>query len=158
MDAFEQVTVTVEEGAVDACRAGEAGDGDVLVVSQGGVEGDGAGAADHRDRFLDLGAVLVGEVFEVLADALHQSADVGDFVVRRHRFARGLRHRRAAHAAAHLDHGHVVALSDSDSDSDSDTDTDTDTAITDVAISTPSALTAARRTCRELTWRSCRTS
>ncbi|MFI8883944.1 hypothetical protein [Streptomyces sp. NPDC053813] len=39
MDAFEQVTGAVEEGAVDACRAGEAGDGDVLVVSQGGVEG-----------------------------------------------------------------------------------------------------------------------
>ncbi|MEV7298622.1 hypothetical protein [Streptomyces clavifer] len=43
MDAFEQVAVAVEEGAVDACRAGEAGDGDVLVVSEEGVE-DGADA------------------------------------------------------------------------------------------------------------------
>lgn len=103
MDPFEQVRVAIEECPVDSGRAGQAGDGDVPAGrrswgwSPGGpfraevlrrpdpgqAQGDDpAGAADDRDSFLDLEPVLVGEVFEVVADALDQATDPGDLLVR----------------------------------------------------------------------------
>jgi len=39
VDAFEEVAVPVEVGAVHSCRGGQAGDRDVLVASQQDIEG-----------------------------------------------------------------------------------------------------------------------
>jgi hypothetical protein len=50
---------------------------------------DVACAADDLDGLLDLGAVLVGELIEVGADAADEATDAGDFLIGRHGLALG---------------------------------------------------------------------